>query len=858
MKKLSLFLLPLLSAVSSAPAQSLPIVFVTQVPPAASAAATVTSIGNNHLPSAASAPRGGDLMIRYPDGSIRYLTREAGFGSTGTEQSGGAIAVRDPHIHWSGQRILFSMVINGSSAYPDADRWQLYEATGFQQGETLQITRVPNQPAGFNNVQPCYAPDDRIIYVSDRTLDGTTATYPATDEKGQGLINTGLWSLHPQTGDLMHMEHSPSGSFDPVVDSYGRVLFTRWDHLQRDEIAATSSGFDYSSEAANATFQPGVYSESFPETLNASGPDLGLRFDLFMPWTVNPDGTDLVTLNHVGRQEISPSAMRSRADANLVDLTPPTGSSVIRVGSLMHLTEHPVIKGRLFGTDAVMNRLSAGRIVTVLSGAPTTNPSNMLIRLTTGNGILRDPAVTTDGKLLASVATGPNLGGVSYNGGGATPVGAPIDPNGSLAVGNPFVVRVSVQPATVFGLGANTFQFNASPLVSLPAVTVTVTNQAHEITQTFSGPLWQLQPVEVRPTVRPVSAISKMDTPEQEMFISAGVSPLAFKSWLRDSDLALMTVRNVTQRDGADHQQPTNLEVPEGVSSVKADGGPSYQVKALQILQGKYLRGYPGNTGRRIKATTVSAVPGITQPPAGLPGGSTAVAADGSVAALVPATRATSWQLIQPNGAPVVRERYWLSFQAGEIRSCTSCHGVNTTDQLGRAAASNPPAALRSLLESVKQSAPQISESSTYRILTEAALGVPLNALEDDDADGTSNLVEWAMGSSPIAAADKPVKPLTVSTMSSGNQRFAGISFSRTAGETHSLVILEGSSNLRDWRSLANLQGTAAAGTVTGDPGYLISRTLNAGGKSEMVTLTSTIPTSASPDRYFRLRVSAQ
>ena len=35
MKKLSLFLLPLLSAVSSAPAQSLPIVFVTQVPPAA-------------------------------------------------------------------------------------------------------------------------------------------------------------------------------------------------------------------------------------------------------------------------------------------------------------------------------------------------------------------------------------------------------------------------------------------------------------------------------------------------------------------------------------------------------------------------------------------------------------------------------------------------------------------------------------------------------------------------------------------------------------------------------------------------------------------------------------------------------
>jgi hypothetical protein len=46
----------------------------------------------------------------------------------------------------------------------------------------------------------------------------------------------------------------------------------------------------------------------------------------------------------------------------------------------------------------------------------------------------------------------------------------------------------------------------------------------------------------------------------------------------------------------------------------------------------------------------------------------------------------------------VVRERYWISFQPGEIRACDGCHGVNTSNQAGAPAASNVASALRSLL----------------------------------------------------------------------------------------------------------------------------------------------------------------
>ena len=87
-----------------------PILFVTQVPTPNAGFATRTSTFANHLASIESAPRGGDLMIRYPDGTLRNLTGEAGFGQVGF-QGANAIAVREPHVHWSGTKALFSMAI---------------------------------------------------------------------------------------------------------------------------------------------------------------------------------------------------------------------------------------------------------------------------------------------------------------------------------------------------------------------------------------------------------------------------------------------------------------------------------------------------------------------------------------------------------------------------------------------------------------------------------------------------------------------------------------------------------------------------------------------------------------------------
>ena len=94
----------------------------------------------------------------------------------------------------------------------------------------------------------------------------------------------------------------------------------------------------------------------------------------------------------------------------------------------------------------------------------------------------------------------------------------------------------------------------------------------------------------------------------------------------------------------------------------------------------------------------------VTNSPTAGPTASVQIAADGSMAALVPARRAMSWQLTDGSGTPVVRERYWLTFQPGEVRVCAACHGVNSHDQMGALAPQNSPEALRTMLRFWKSS----------------------------------------------------------------------------------------------------------------------------------------------------------
>ena len=154
------------------------------------------------------------------------------------------------------------------------------------------------------------------------------------------------------------------------------------------------------------------------------------------------------------------------------------------------------------------------------------------------------------------------------------------------------------------------------------------------------------------------------------------------------------------------HGQPwmcDEVRVPGGTQTVGA-GGTVYDIAHMQFFQGDQIRGRGGLTdpadGRRVLAQVLHDTTALTHNPPnpGGPAGSTAIFSDGSVAAFVPARRALAWHATAPNGTPVIRERYWITLQPGEIRACDGCHGVNQQNQAGQPASTQVSAAFRDLL----------------------------------------------------------------------------------------------------------------------------------------------------------------
>lgn len=689
----------------SALAQQLPypILFVTQFPVPGDFA-SIGSVFANHRGSVQYAGRGGDLYIRYPSGALRNLTQEAGFGNAGF-QGANSISVRDPAVSWDGTKAVFSMTVGATTqryVYVTS-YFQLYEVTGLGQGQTASIVKVPNQPTNRNNVSPTYMSDNSIVFVSDRTRNGAPHLYPQLDEYESTPTPTGLWRLQPDIGKLTLLQHSPSGSFDPLVDSFGRVLFTRWDHLQRDQQAdnpGNSLGaFNYSSEKSNGV-PTTSYAEIFPESRGNAPGVTGFTINHFFPWVVNQDGSDEETINHIGRHELHRYFERSFTDDSaLIDFTAPPRNEI---ANILQMQEDPITPGRYVGIDAPEFYTHASGQIVRLDAPPTTNPS--LVQVTHLNarsnrgfyddgqppadftGHYRDPLPLSDGRMIAAHTAEPRSAG---NDGSAT----------------------SPDPRYKFRLkrlatGANNHLAPVENLTPGGGITKSVSYWSPDDLIEYNGPFWELSPVEVRPRTVPPATAFTLKAPEQAAFTQEGVNVEEFRSYLRKNGLSLVVMRNVTTRDRTDKQQPYNLRVPGGTQTVAAGGGRVYDISHMQFFQADQIRGLGGanspSSGRRVLAQTMHDTPTMAAnlPNVSGPPGSVPIASDGSVALFVPASRAMAWHSTSPSGTPVVRERYWVTFQPGEIRACDGCHGVNQQNQATppQSAAQNTALALRQLL----------------------------------------------------------------------------------------------------------------------------------------------------------------
>ena len=129
-------------------------------------------------------------------------------------------------------------------------------------------------------------------------------------------------------------------------------------------------------------------------------------------------------------------------------------------------------------------------------------------------------------------------------------------------------------------------------------------------TVNYSGPLWELQPVEVVARVTPPTTVQSplTGTPEQAVFDAFnlanpnnGVTVAEMQQFLQNQNPALVVMRNVTSRDRADQQQPYDLAVANGgtqtISNMPTYSGPPlYCVDRMQFFQADQVRGFTTST----------------------------------------------------------------------------------------------------------------------------------------------------------------------------------------------------------------------------------------------------------------------
>jgi hypothetical protein len=868
MKALKLVLaLSLIACAVQAVTLTNPVVFVTQPPiprelngMVSNTFLSVVTVFGNQQADTAHAARGGDLWLMTTNGGLVNLTRKGGFGTTGV-QHGIGIDVRDPQIHWSGKKVLFSMVVGAPTNSSDATKffWQLYECTNLDAviantNTTPAIVRVQNQPSNCNNVTPCYATDGRIIFMSDTPFLGQFA--PLDEYKGAPTI-TGTFILDPVSGAMKMIQHTPSGAFNPFIDSFGRLIMTRWDHLSQDPMAmidrlglaaggvSTNGSFNYLFEATNSPVQGTNILEDFPEPRSndsaaciAQGVN-GNEFNLFFPWALDQDGGNEEVLNHVGRHELlSANPQSFTNDSNLVsynNLAARAASGVIAANTndlpgFFQIVEDPRTNGLYWGVNASDISIfggnhGAGQILT-LTGGPNVNPTAMVVTAKTSpqsaspttasvTGLYRNPLPMSDGSLIA--AWTPRASSATF--GFDTNIGTITKPISqyqfrlmTLTNGNQYWTTNQFLTA---GISNNAIYWDGAVLVTNSAVQ------------------WELQPVEVRAKPIPMPVKTGVANIEANVFAEEGVDLPTFQAELAQRNLALVVSRNVTARDAADKQQPYNLSVPGGVSSI-AKSGKTYSISHLTFLQADYLRGYSNGPagpqpGRRILAVPMHATTNYNyvSSKTNAPVGATEIMSDGSQATFVPANRAVTWHLTGTNNNDsVVKERYWISFRPGEVRTCANCHGINATDQLGRPAPTNEPIALHKLLQFWKT-----NSANAYSLTVSNGSGGgnygagTIVTLTANPAPSGQIFAGWngavSNPSSPTTSFIMPTNNATVIAVFTnlpapmmGNFTMAGTNFTLTAQALPNQTwILQNSTDLVNWQDIST--NSSSTGVIT-------------------------------------------
>jgi formylglycine-generating enzyme required for sulfatase activity len=123
------------------------------------------------------------------------------------------VFVGDVDLHWSAERMLFSMPADGK-------QWQVWEIKADGSG-LRQVT--PDDEPDAHNYDACYLPDGRIVFDSTRCFHGVPCV-------GGGNTVANLFIMQADGSGIRQLCFDQDHDWCPTVMNDGRLLYSRWEY----------------------------------------------------------------------------------------------------------------------------------------------------------------------------------------------------------------------------------------------------------------------------------------------------------------------------------------------------------------------------------------------------------------------------------------------------------------------------------------------------------------------------------------------------------------------------------------------------------------------------------------------------
>ncbi len=130
-----------------------------------------------------------------------------------------------PDLSYDGKTILFAWSSGGKEKWSPQNRFSIFRINIDGTG----ITRLTD--GNFDDIHPCLLPSGRIVFISTRR-----GGYGRCHQR---IVPTyTLFSMKSDGSDIICLSYHETNEFHPTVMNDGRLLFTRWDYVDRDFSAA--------------------------------------------------------------------------------------------------------------------------------------------------------------------------------------------------------------------------------------------------------------------------------------------------------------------------------------------------------------------------------------------------------------------------------------------------------------------------------------------------------------------------------------------------------------------------------------------------------------------------------------------